>query len=125
MSDTPETDKLAQENHIAHPTVWAFCRKFERERNEAKKELAVWKHEAEIVRAELKKADDAFESNISTYIDLREQRDRLAEALQKVLKSWDDATWLDENEFESFRAALKSLNQPKKYDAKDHASFYP
>jgi chromosome segregation ATPase len=129
MSDTPETDHL--ENglgtaaEMSHPTLWAFARKLERERNEAKKELAVWKHEAEIVRAELKKADDAFESNISTYIDLREQRDRLAEALQKVLKSWDDATWLDENEFESFRAALKSLNQPKKYDAKDHASFYP
>jgi hypothetical protein len=40
MSDTPETDKLAQENHIAHPTVWAFCRKFERERNAARDSLA-------------------------------------------------------------------------------------
>jgi hypothetical protein len=38
-----------------------------------------------------------------------EQRDRLAEALQKVLKSWDDETWLDGNEFESFREALQSL----------------
>ena len=109
MTDTPETDELSKGEHIAHPTVWSFCRKFERERDVAKKELAVWKHEAEIVRAELKKADDTFESNISTYIDLREQRDRLAEALQKVVTSWDDATWLDNNEFESFREALQSL----------------
>jgi hypothetical protein len=36
MSDTPETDELSKGEHIAHPTVWAFCRKFERERNEAR-----------------------------------------------------------------------------------------
>ena len=85
MTDTPETDHI--ENNLgnsAHPILSSFCRKLERERDEAKKELAVWKHEAEIVRAELKKADDAFESNISTCIDLREHRDRLAEALQRV-----------------------------------------
>ena len=85
MSDTPETDHI--ENNLgnaAHPILSSFCRKLERERDEAKEELAVWKHEAEIVRAELKKADDAFESNISTYIDLREQRDRLAEALRMI-----------------------------------------
>ena len=34
MSDTPETDELSKGEHIAHPTVWSFCRKFERERNE-------------------------------------------------------------------------------------------
>ena len=43
---------------------------------------------------------------------ITEQRDRLAEALQKVVTSWDEATWLDDNEFESFREALQSLNQP-------------
>ena len=109
MTDTPETDHLENElgtaAEMSHPTLWAFARKLERERddaiaesinavnhiiqvalerNEAKEELAVWKHEAEIVRAELKKADDAFESNISTFIDFREQRDRLAEALRRV-----------------------------------------
>jgi hypothetical protein len=42
-----------------------------------------------------------------------EQRDRLAEALQKVVTSWDHAEWLDENDFESFRATLQSLT-PKK-----------
>lgn len=83
------------------------------QRDRLAEELVVWKHEAEIVRAELKKADDAFESNISTYIDLRGQRDRLAEALQKVVTSWDDATWLDNNEFESFREALQYLTPNK------------
>jgi len=38
-----------------------------------------------------------------------EQRDRLAEALDKVVDAWDHAEWLDENDFESFRAALQSL----------------
>ena len=91
MSDTPETDELSKGEHIAHPTVWSFCRKLERERDEAKEKLAVWKHEAEIVRAELKKTDDAFESNISTFIvmkrdnaELREQRDRLAKILKNI-----------------------------------------
>jgi hypothetical protein len=44
--------------------------------------------------------------------ELREQRDRLAEALQIVLTSWDDATWLDDNQFESFRETLQSLTNP-------------
>ena len=41
--------------------------------------------------------------------EAREQRDRLVEALQKVVTAWDFAEWLDENDFESFRAALQSL----------------
>jgi hypothetical protein len=41
--------------------------------------------------------------------EAREQRDRLAEALDKVVDAWDHAEWLDENDFESFRAALQSL----------------
>jgi hypothetical protein len=41
--------------------------------------------------------------------EAREQRDRLAEALQKVVTAWDFAEWLDENDFESFREALQSL----------------
>ena len=85
MTETPETDHL--ENNLgnaAHPGLSYFCRKLERERDEAKEELAVWKHESEMVRAELKKADDAFESNILTFLDLREQRDKLAEVLRRV-----------------------------------------
>jgi chorismate mutase len=41
--------------------------------------------------------------------ELEQQRDRLAEALDKVVDAWDHAEWLDENDFESFRAALQSL----------------
>jgi hypothetical protein len=40
-----------------------------------------------------------------------EQRDRLAEELRKVLRSWDDATWLEGSDFESFREALQSLTR--------------
>jgi len=43
-------------------------------------------------------------------IDAERQRDRLADALQKVVTSWDRAEWLDENDFESFRNALQALS---------------
>ena len=52
------------------------------------------------------------ERRVDECIKLREQRDRLAEALHKVVTSWDEATWLDDNEFEAFREALQFLNQP-------------
>lgn len=42
--------------------------------------------------------------------EARGERDMLAEALQKVVTAWDLAEWLDENDFESFRATLQSLN---------------
>ena len=41
--------------------------------------------------------------------ELVEQRDRLAAALQKVVTSWDDASWLDNHDFEAFREVLRSL----------------
>ena len=41
MSDTPETDELSKGEHIAHPTVWSFCRKFERERDELRNALSL------------------------------------------------------------------------------------
>jgi hypothetical protein len=37
------------------------------------------------------------------------QRDKLAEALEKVVADWDHAEWLDRNDIESFRATLQSL----------------
>lgn len=37
---------------------------------------------------------------------LTEQRDRMAEALREVVKSWDDSTWLNENDFERFRTLI-------------------
>jgi len=61
------------------------------------------------------KLDDAVAdatNAVNDIIRMKWQRDRLAEALEKVVTSWDEATWLDEIEFESFREALQSLNQP-------------
>jgi hypothetical protein len=34
------------------------------------------------------------------------QRDALAGALREVVNSWDDSTWLDENDFERFRTLI-------------------
>jgi hypothetical protein len=59
----------------------------------------------------LREANLGLATNIAA---VTEQRDRLAEALDKVVDAWDHAEWLDENDFESFRAALQSLppNEP-------------
>ena len=43
------------------------------------KERDVWKHESENLSAELKKADEALEANITTFLDLREERDEARE----------------------------------------------
>jgi hypothetical protein len=45
------------------------------------KETAVWRHEAELLRAELTKADEALTANIDTFLALRSQ---LAEVLDEL-----------------------------------------
>ena len=102
MTDTPETDELSKGEHIAHPTVWSFCRKFERERNDA----------IEMMKRTKDNSGEIIASQVVENIILTQERDRLAEALQKVVTSWDEATWLDDNEFKSFREALQSLTKP-------------
>lgn len=53
------------------------------EMEQLERELAVWKHEVGLLREELAKADKDLEDNISIFIDLKEQRDRLAEAIKR------------------------------------------
>jgi hypothetical protein len=45
------------------------------------RERDVWRHEAELLRAELAKADEAFQANLETFLDLRSQ---LAEVLDEL-----------------------------------------
>ena len=45
------------------------------------RERDVWRHEAELLRAELAKADEAFQTNLETFLDLRSQ---LAEVLDEL-----------------------------------------
>jgi len=45
------------------------------------RERDAWRHEAEVIRAELAKADEALQSNIDTFLDLRSQ---LAEVLDEL-----------------------------------------
>ena len=71
MTDTPETDKLAQENHIAHPTVWAFCRKFERERDDA----------IEMMKRTKDNSGEIIASQVVENIILTQERDELRNAL--------------------------------------------
>jgi hypothetical protein len=77
---TPETDEALSTAECEEDLVIKM-RRMEGERDEAREELAA----------------------------VIAQRDRLAEALQKVVTSWDLAEWLDENDIESFRTALQSL----------------
>jgi hypothetical protein len=75
--------------------------KLERERDEAR---------AESIRTR-EFMDYGFTKAQEELSTVTAQRDRLAEALDKVVDAWDHAEWLDENDFESFRAALQSLTQ--------------
>ncbi len=77
MSDTPRTDE-------AYFPSWATMDTMKEEMEQLERELAVWKHEADLLREELAKADKALEDNISIFIDLRDQRDKLAEALREI-----------------------------------------
>lgn len=54
------------------------------EMEQLERELAVWKHEVGLLREQLENADNALNDIILTFIDLRDQRDRLAEALKSV-----------------------------------------
>ena len=97
-------------------TIWDYAKKLERERNGARKQLNVWKNEAEVVRVELKKADEALENNIATFLDLREQLSverTLANRLAKALRELRDAEWLTlpGRANDIVEAALATLNQ--------------
>jgi hypothetical protein len=104
MTDTPETNAaefpcmrwLSRDHPMGVRSE--FAKRLERERDEARFDLDF--------RREL------FKLQSNTLKSVTEQRDRLAEALDKVLDAWDHAEWLDENDFESFRAALQSLTSP-------------
>ena len=77
MSDTPRTDEAYFPSGATMDTM-------KEEMEQLERELAVWKHEVGLLREQLAKADNALNDNILTFIDLREQRDRLAEALKSV-----------------------------------------
>ena len=84
-----------------------------RDRDEAREQLALTEKNLEISMQQTKQAvQDRADEHVVLIRDrdeARGQRDRLAEALQKVVTAWDLAEWLDENDFESFRATLQSL----------------
>ena len=77
------------------------------EMEQLERELAVWKHEVGLLREELAKADKALEDNILIFIDLKEQRDRLAEALESVLDEVGVAYLACESEAREALAAVK------------------
>lgn len=117
----PGTPLNAEQRAQAYQQHVATCpahpiRDVERERNEARKQLNVWKNEAEVVRVELKKADEALENNIETFLDLREQLSAertLANRLAKALRELRDAEWLTMpgRANDIVEAALTTLNQ--------------
>ena len=85
MSDTPETDhlenRLGTAAEMSHPTLWAFARKLERERNEARELLREIRDDEVNAQDECDKfLRDHVPSELSK---VTEQRDRLAEALRR------------------------------------------
>jgi hypothetical protein len=102
-TDTPETDEALSTAECEDDLVMSM-RRMERQRDEAREES--------IRFAALANLAHIHATGGCSYIELHKvtaQRDRLAEALDKVVDAWDHAEWLDENDFESFRKALQSL----------------
>ena len=111
MSDTPETDhlenRLGTAAEMSHPTLWAFARKLERERNDA----------IEVMNRTRDNSGQIIASQANENIILTQQRDRLAVALRRVRDGYggqitdpdcgcDDCVYL-----RPIDAALQSLNQ--------------
>ena len=69
--------------------AYELCGKLEGERN-------VWKHEAETLRSELKKADEALEASIVTFIELGEERDQARACAVELRESLCRPEWSKE-----------------------------
>ena len=123
---TPETDHLESglgtAAEMSHPTLWAFARKLERERNEARELLREIRDDEVNAQDEADKfLRDHAPSELSK---VTEQRDRLAEALIKCredsvceqvrMEKCRYTKAADESQANIDRAdkALQSLNQP-------------
>ena len=83
MTDTPETDHIEKNlGNAAHPILSSFCRKLERERNEARELLREIRDDEVNAQDECDKfLRDHVPSELSK---VTEQRDRIANVLQNI-----------------------------------------
>jgi hypothetical protein len=83
MSDTPETDHIEKNlGNAAHPILSSFCRRLERERNEARELLREIRDDEVNAQDECDKfLRDHVPSELSK---VTEQRDRLAKILHNI-----------------------------------------
>jgi len=88
MNDTPETDAFFWRKDIDWDKEVEFCRKLESERNEWKEvaegTLLGVIHERDEARADLEFRRGLFQLQEQQMDSLREQRDRLADALREI-----------------------------------------
>jgi len=79
------------------------------------------------VNEQLKEAKEIYQKSYSAELarsnHYKEQRDKMVEALERILEY--QGRFAEEDPQGIAREALQSLNQPKKYDANEHQSFYP
>ena len=104
--NTPETDHLERNlGNAAHPVLSSFCRKLERERDEARdaaQKAKAYKRVLKETNAQLKRERD----------EARGQRDRLAEALEQLMAYQPRSTVITTNErhvWSNAKDALQSL----------------
>ena len=109
---TPETDHLERNlGNAAHPVLSSFCRKLERERDEARAEMIRWMSIAEgRGRTEDDDTGKAMAKLIRQRDEAREQRDRLAEALQNVIN--EDGTPISIDQADVALQSLTTKAQP-------------
>ncbi len=86
------------------------------ERNEAREQLSVWKHEVDVLRQQLKEDEEILEANISTFIDLTEKANdlerRLAIAREALMAIADKSVSLEHAERMADRALKQTAPKP-------------
>jgi protein subunit release factor B len=117
---TPETDREDVIITKGKPTHWVsqeFARRLERERDEARETIATMeiRHAAVMLHTQ----DIVDEAN-----QFRDQRDKLAEALQRIIEWMDKSGHYDVTPYHQATDAFAAV-KGEQYDARKHESHYP
>ncbi len=105
MNDTPRTDTVRHDPFVPHHNGPGSSLDSSVMRKAGDGDW-VPAEEMQAMERELSAALKSAEAAKAYKRTLKDENKRLRVALQKVVTSWDDSDWLDENDFEQFRTIL-------------------